>query len=99
MWKNIVEATDDNIVRRMLFVRWTTKPTDTHSEYVIIIVFPRQRRLRECPLMLRYMDIGSFVNQQCGDIALSSEQDLQILSCAAFFIVYPCAALQIVKQI
>jgi hypothetical protein len=34
------QATDDNIIRRMRFVCWKTKATDTHSEYVILIVFP-----------------------------------------------------------
>ena len=102
MWKNMVEggqATDDNIIRRMLFARWIIKVTDTYSKYVIIIFFPRQRWLSECPSVSRYTDIGCLVNRQCRDIALSCEQDLQILSCAAFFIVYPCAALQNVKQI
>jgi hypothetical protein len=32
-------ATDDNITRRMRFVFWMTKATNTHSEYVILIFF------------------------------------------------------------
>jgi hypothetical protein len=36
------EATDDNIIRHMHFECWIAKATDTHSEYVIIIAFPRQ---------------------------------------------------------
>ena len=32
----------DNILRRMRFTCWITKATDTHSEYVILILFPRQ---------------------------------------------------------
>jgi hypothetical protein len=35
------QTTDDNIIRRMRFAYWITKATDTHSEYVILIVFPR----------------------------------------------------------
>jgi len=35
------QATDDNTMRCMLFACWITKATDTHSEYVIIIAFPR----------------------------------------------------------
>ena len=31
------QATDDSVVRRMRFVCWITKDTDTHSEYVIRI--------------------------------------------------------------
>ena len=32
------QATDYNIIRRMRFACWIIKYTDTHSEYVIIIV-------------------------------------------------------------
>jgi hypothetical protein len=46
------QATDDNIIRRMRFACWITKATDTHSEYVIIIAFPRQQWLRERTSML-----------------------------------------------
>jgi len=31
----------------MHFAYWTTKATDTHSEYVIFVAFPRQQWLRE----------------------------------------------------
>jgi hypothetical protein len=31
------QATDDNIIRRMLFACWITKATDTHSEYEILL--------------------------------------------------------------
>jgi hypothetical protein len=41
------QATEDNIIRRMRFACWITKATDTHSEYVIVIAFPRQQWLRE----------------------------------------------------
>jgi hypothetical protein len=47
-----VEATNDNIIRRMRFACWITKTTDTHAEYVILIAFPRQQWLRECTSML-----------------------------------------------
>jgi hypothetical protein len=46
------QVTDDNITRRMRFACWITKATDTHSEYVILIAFPRQQRLRERASML-----------------------------------------------
>jgi len=36
------EAKDDNITRRKECASWITEATDTHSEYVILIVFPRQ---------------------------------------------------------
>ena len=41
------QATDDNTIRCVLFACWVTKAIDTHSEYVIIIVLPWQRWLRE----------------------------------------------------
>ena len=48
------QATDDSIIWRMRFARWITKATHIHSEYVILIAFPRQQRLRERASMLRY---------------------------------------------
>jgi hypothetical protein len=41
------QATDDNITRHMLFAWWIPKATNTRSEYVTFIAFPRQQRLRE----------------------------------------------------
>jgi hypothetical protein len=46
-------ATDDNIIRRMRFACWITKATGTHSEYVIIIAFPREQWLGERASILR----------------------------------------------
>jgi hypothetical protein len=37
------QVTDDNIIRRMRFACRITKTTDRHSEYVILIAFPRQQ--------------------------------------------------------
>jgi hypothetical protein len=64
MWKKYGTArqdTDDNITRRMRFACWTTKATDTHSEYVILIAFTRLKRLRERASMLRYTYIDCLV--------------------------------------
>jgi hypothetical protein len=47
------EATDGNITRRMRFACAITKATDTHSEYIILIAFPRKIWLRERAWMLR----------------------------------------------
>jgi hypothetical protein len=55
------QATDDNIIQRMRFACWITKATDTHSEYVILIAFPRQQWLRERASMLRYTYIAPLV--------------------------------------
>ena len=60
IWKNIVRdrrATDDNIIRRMRFVRWVTKATDTHSEYVILIAFAWQQWLRERASLLHVVPL------------------------------------------
>jgi hypothetical protein len=56
------QDTDDNIIQRMRFACWVTKATDTHSEYVILIVLPRQQWLRERVSMLRYMYIACLVS-------------------------------------
>jgi hypothetical protein len=55
------QAADDDIIRRMRFACWITKATDTFSEYVIIIVLPRQHWLRERPSSLRCMWIACLV--------------------------------------
>jgi hypothetical protein len=45
MWKKgrAGQATDDKLIRRMSFTCWTTKATDTHTEYVTLITFPLQQ--------------------------------------------------------
>jgi quinol-cytochrome oxidoreductase complex cytochrome b subunit len=40
---------------------WITKATNKHSEYVILIAFPRQKWLRERASMLRYTYITCLV--------------------------------------
>jgi hypothetical protein len=56
LWDNVEEhgtarqATDDNVIRRVRVACWVTKAnthTHTHSEYVILIVFPRQQWSRK----------------------------------------------------
>jgi len=47
------QARGDNIIRRKRFACWITKATDTHSEYVPLIDFLRQKWLSECTSMLR----------------------------------------------
>ena len=53
------QATDDSIIRRMRFTCWITKATDTHSQYVILIAFPRQQWLGGRASVLRYTYIAS----------------------------------------
>jgi hypothetical protein len=55
------QATDDNIIRRMRFAYWINKATDTHSEFVTVVAFPRQQWLSERASMLRYTSITSLV--------------------------------------
>ena len=55
------QATDVNIIRRMRFACCITKATYTHSEYVILIAFPRQRWLRESASTLRNTFIACLV--------------------------------------
>jgi hypothetical protein len=52
------DATDDTIIRRMRFACWITKATYTHSVFVIIIAFPRQKWLHERASMLLYKYIA-----------------------------------------
>jgi hypothetical protein len=67
LWDNVEkygtarQTTDDNIIRRMRIACWVTKATDTHSQFVILIAFPRQQRLRESASMLRYTYIACIV--------------------------------------
>jgi hypothetical protein len=52
------EAADDNKIPRMCLTCWITKTTETHSEYVILIVFPRQQLLSERASMSRYSTLS-----------------------------------------
>ena len=54
-------ATYDNIIRRMRIACWTSKATNTHSEYVIPIAFSRQQLFGECASLLRCTYIASVV--------------------------------------
>jgi len=51
------QATDDNIIWRIQIASWTTKATNTHSEYVTLIAFPIKQWLCECALISSYMCI------------------------------------------
>ena len=59
LWDNVEkygwakQATESNIIQRMLFSSWIIKDTDTHSEYVIYTVFPLQQWLHELASLLR----------------------------------------------
>jgi hypothetical protein len=67
LWDNVEkygtagQATDNNITRRMRFTWWVTMATDTHSECVILIAFPRQSLLEERVPVLCYAYIACLV--------------------------------------
>jgi len=46
----------------MCFECWMTKNTETHSEYVVVIVFPRQKWLRERSSVLQYCTLPVLLN-------------------------------------
>ena len=60
-------ATGDNIIRRMRFTCKITKAANIHSEYVILIDFPRRLWLRERSSMLHgtYMTCLVFIMLRC----------------------------------
>jgi hypothetical protein len=47
MWKNLVEP-NSRIRRMRRGACWITRATETHSEYVILVAFPRQQWLCQC---------------------------------------------------
>ena len=70
------QATDDNITRSTRFACWRTKATDTHSEYVvIIIVFPRQEWLANAPRCYVYMYIPHCLSCICFQAAILEKPD------------------------
>ena len=52
------QSTNDNIMRCMRCLCWTSTATDTRSGYVILIAFPRQKQIREGAYMLCYTYIA-----------------------------------------
>jgi len=66
MWENIaVLCMPQMTIWRMLTPCWIPKSTNTHSEYVIHIVFLLQQWLHECAVMLRYTYIACLVFTVC----------------------------------
>jgi len=46
---------------RMYISRWVPKATNTHSEYVMVIVFPHRQLLHKSASVLRYTYIARLV--------------------------------------
>jgi hypothetical protein len=62
MWKNMVEwGRQQMTIWGMRIACWIPKASYTHSEYAILIAFPRQQWLHERALMLRYTTLPFFV--------------------------------------
>jgi len=62
MWKNSEEpGRPQTTIWHMRIERRITKATNTHSEYVIIIAFPLQKRLHERVPMLRHTHIACLI--------------------------------------
>jgi hypothetical protein len=62
MWKNIVERGRPQMtIWRMRIACGIPKATNTHSQYVILIVYPLQPRLNERASMLRHAYIDCLV--------------------------------------
>jgi hypothetical protein len=59
------QATDDNIIQRMRIACWLTNAIHTHSEYVIVIAFPRQQWLRERASILCLYAIACLIYVCC----------------------------------
>jgi hypothetical protein len=63
MWNNIVEPGRAQMTMwRMLIACWIPEPTNTHSEYVILIAFPLQQWLHERASLLRYRYIACLIS-------------------------------------
>jgi len=55
MWKNCIQRGRPHVtIRRMCSACWIPRPTNTHSEYVMLIDFPLQQWLHERASMLLY---------------------------------------------
>jgi len=52
MWKNVALSRPQMTILHMRIACWIPKGTNTHSEYVTVIVFPVQRWLHECASVL-----------------------------------------------
>jgi hypothetical protein len=59
------QSADDNIMWNIHTVCWTTKATNTHSEYIILTAFPLQEWLHEHTSMLCYTYVACLVNLKC----------------------------------
>ena len=72
------QATDNNVAHALCTL--ITKATDTHSEYEILVTFPRQQSVGECAALLRSVYyITAFVNTK--HMSLSASLVLIVRKC------------------
>jgi hypothetical protein len=64
-------------IRRMGIARWTTKATDTHTEFVILIAFQRQQRFSRRCLSVTYC-LCQFINKESVSPITSCEMHIKI---------------------
>ena len=62
------ETTDENIVGLLCFASWITKATHTHSEYVILNIFPRKQLFLESASTLHYTYIACLFLILCNKV-------------------------------
>jgi hypothetical protein len=63
MWKNAVQPNRPQMIMWcMHFACWITNATETHLEYVILVAFSRQQRLREHASTLLHTYIAHHVS-------------------------------------
>ena len=68
-------VTDDNIIRRMRFVRWVPKATNTRSEYVILIAFQLQQWSTNTPQIYLCTYIVSLLFELSGVFLTAEERE------------------------
>jgi hypothetical protein len=56
-----MQATDHSIIQHMPFVCWVSKVTDTHSEYVILLLFRCNKGYTNMPQYYVYAYIAYLV--------------------------------------
>ena len=68
-------------IRRVRIVCWITKATNTHSEYVIHVAFPRQHWVGESVSMLRHGTLPVLYHIKYGDVEIYIfRQNLYVIS-------------------
>jgi hypothetical protein len=81
MWRNIVEPGRPQMtIWRMRIACWIPKPTNTHSEHIIVIPFLLQQWLHERASMLRFTCTASLVNYKVV-ITLTNKDQHSVCSC------------------